>query len=268
MHLILNRLLLYIALLMPAFSAFSQDEDLYDHSLDESRWNELRDAIRYENQPDGPGREWTYENQNEYRKARKKYGDGGSGGGNGHGGSNDGGSYRPENYEAQPQSSPSYNPSISPSVFNGLGALGYVLVVIFILLLAFLIFYLFVNREKDGKKITKLDLDEVAPTEIPLTELERMLRDALARNDFRAAVRIYFIFILRDLSNKSWIRWEKEKTNFQYLREMNGRPEYDAFNTSVGYFEIIWYGKREIDRQTFDKIQPDFTKLLDHLGVK
>ncbi|MBK6527473.1 MAG: hypothetical protein IPG07_19110 [Crocinitomicaceae bacterium] len=37
-----------------------------------------------------------------------------------------------------------------------------------------------------------------------------MLQEALARADYRGAVRIYFIFIVRDLSQKNWINWEKE----------------------------------------------------------
>lgn len=246
--------------------SFGQQDDLYDHGLDENKWNELRDGIRYENQPEGAGREWTYESKRDYETARKdRKNSGGAGSERSDGGGGDGGRMRnpelPDTYDAPETPKTNLN-------FSGLGPLGYVLLAVFVVLIAILIYFLFVNRVKDGKNVTAVNLDDTAPTEIPLTELERMLQEALARGDYRGAVRIYFIFIIRDLSQKNWINWEKEKTNFQYLREMSSRSEYYDFNQSVSYFEIIWYGKREIDKSTFEKIKPDFTKFLDKLGIK
>ncbi|UKN00434.1 hypothetical protein K6119_11895 [Paracrocinitomix mangrovi] len=235
---------------------------LYDHDLDESKWEDIRNDIRYEGSENGAGRPWTYENRRDYERARSERGGNGgsgSGGGNGNGsgsGSN-GGSY---------SSSPS---SPSAAGAGGLSVLGYVLLGVFIVGLAFLIFYLFINAPKDGKKVdSEYDLDEINPTEIPLTELQRLLGEALSKGDYRGAVRIYFIFIIRDLASKNWIQWEKEKTNFHYLREMANRPEYDGFNKTVSYFEIIWYGERELDENLFRQIQPNFTQMLDKLGVE
>ena len=128
---------------------------------------------------------------------------------------------------------------------------------------------MFVNRQRDGAKVgAPIELEEMHPSEIPLSELERLLKEALAKGDYRGAIRIYFIFIIRDLSDKKWISWQKEKTNFHYLREMSGKNEFDDFNRSVSYFEIIWYGKREIDSAKFEQIRPSFTRFLDKLGVK
>lgn len=269
----MNRYLIYITTVffLANYSFAQEDDGLYDHGLDEKKWSELRDAIRYENQPEGgAGREWTYESKREYETSKRNRGNGGGDGGTGRGdgGSGDGGSQRErESRDWDSDSSPPETKS-SDSTFNGLGWLGYVLLGLFVVLLAFLVYYFFVNRERDGKKVVEMNLEDTAPLEIPLTELERLLQDALSRGDYRSAVRIYFIFIIRDLSQKNWIRWEKEKTNFQYLREMGGRSEYADFNQSVSYFEIIWYGKREIDKSTFEQIRPDFIRLLDKLGVK
>jgi hypothetical protein len=264
----LNKLLLHIFLLFQIVTLYGQEEDLYNHRLDENKWDDIRRSIRYENQPEGAGREWTYENNEEYQREKKRQGNGqgtnGGGNGQGDGGNYDGGSETSESYSSSP---PPESP-VSPSVFNGLGGLGYVLLGLFICLVAFLIYKLFVNAQRDGKKVTPLSLEEQSPTEIPLTELERLLQEALSKGDFRGAIRIYFIFIIRDLAQKNWIRWEKDKTNFQYLREMSGKAEYNEFNRSVSYFEIIWYGKREIDKNTFEQIRPDFTRFLDKLGIR
>ena len=273
----MNKFLANIILAFFSLFALAQSEgnELYEHRLDENKWNEIREGIRYEGQPDGPGREWTYESAEEYRRAQRKYNQGnGNGNGNGSGGQGqgDGGNYDGAKYERADESTytpPRIRSSPSTSVFNGLGIIGYILLGVFIVALAFLIYYMYLNRQKGNTKVGEpINFDEVAPTEIPLTELERMLHEALAKGDYRGAIRIYFIFIIRDLANKRWINWEKEKTNFHYLREMSGKNEFDDFNKSVSYFEIIWYGKRELDSATFEQIKPNFTRFLDKLGVK
>lgn len=273
--------------------SFSQEDDntLYDHHLDENKWEKLRDGIRYEGQQNGPGKQWTYESNQEYNEAVDQYegGEGGNGGngdqgwGNGEGGNGgqngeDNGQWGPgDGANTPPQDPVEYDydpePIDAPEVSApsaGLGAFGYILMGVFIVALVFLIYYMYVNSPKDGKKISSTieGLEDVNPTEIPLTELQRMLQEALANNDYRGAVRIYFIFIIRDLAEKKWIDWEKEKTNFHYLREMSGKKEFDDFNRAVSYFEIIWYGKREIDANKFNDVKPNFTRLLDKLGVK
>lgn len=271
---ILNKLV-FIATLFLTVLSYGQEEELYDHGLDNDKWQDIRDGIRYEGQEDGPGREWTYESRDEYNRERRKYEEGNGGGGTGNGGGSgnrddwrpgDGSSNRPRQYSPPPQSSPSFN---TPR-FGGLGILGWILLGAFGVALIFLIYYLFVNAERRGPKIKgeEINFEETNPTEIPLTELERLLQEALARKDYRGAVRIYFIFIVRDLAQKKWISWEKEKTNFHYLNEMVGKKEYDDFNISVSYFEIIWYGKREIDAEKFEQVKPKFTRFLDKLGVK
>lgn len=252
-------------------------QELHEHRLNESKWEDIRDNIRYQDGSDGPGRQWTYESQEEYDRAYRDYekngggsGNGGSGSGGGTGdnyGAGDRPSDRPEDYQApENYESPDVNIPIG-SV--SLGWLGWVLIIVLVGALIFLIVKLFLNAESDGKKITQSDIiEEINPTEIPLTELQRLLKEALDADDYRGAVRIYFIFIIRDLAQKGLIQWEKEKTNFQYLRELSNYENYQEFNVSVSYFEIIWYGKRDLDKPTFEQIKPNFTRFLDKLGVR
>lgn len=255
-------------------SGFAQEDDLYDHGLDQNKWQDIREGIRYEGQKEGPGRQWTYESQEEYERERKRYESGdGSGSGSGGGGTGsgsrpgDGSSERPSQYTPPP---PPPDVDVDMPNFSGLGVIGYILIGVFFVGLIVLIFYLFLSGERKGAKVTgeQINFEEVNPTEIPLTELQRLLQEALSKGDYRGAIRIYFIFIIRDLAEKNWIKWEKEKTNFHYLREMSGKNEFHDFNVSVSYFEIIWYGKREIDATKFEEVKPKFTRLLDKLGVK
>lgn len=149
------------------------------------------------------------------------------------------------------------------------GALSFtqiILIVLGIAILAFIVYYLFMrfSEDSDGAKV-KLDFNEMAPSEIPKSELERRLEEALAKGDYREAIRIYFIFIIKDLADKNWIKWEKKKTNFSYLMEMRSRPQYDLFNKSVSIFEIAWYGNYQVNQHTFKEVEPTFKELLNSI---
>jgi len=157
------------------------------------------------------------------------------------------------------------NTSISPG--GDMGFLQYVSFGILAILLSFLIYQLFVKASFDdkGSKIVD-DFEELAPTQIPKSELELLIEKALANDDFRGAIRLYFIFIIKGLSEKGWIRWEKKKTNFSYLIEMRGKPQYESFNDVVSIYELVWYGNYSVQKEDFNSLEPRFKSLLNNLN--
>ena len=115
--------------------------------------------------------------------------------------------------------------------------------------------------------IVHMDFDDVPPSEIPKTELERRLEDALAKEDFREAIRIYFIFIIKDLSDKEWINWERKKTNMSYLMEMRSKPQFDLFNETVSIYDIVWYGNYAVTKSNYNDVEPKFKQLLSAINA-
>ncbi|MFT7155306.1 MAG: putative membrane protein [Parvicella sp.] len=138
---------------------------------------------------------------------------------------------------------------------------------VIILAVSFLLYYFFVNGNlnEKGAKIES-NFEDMSPSEIPKTELERRLEVALSENNFREAIRIYFIFTIKDLSSKKWINWEKEKTNISYLYEMRGRTQYQQFNEAVNIFDQVWYGEIEITKEQYQSIEPKYTSLLKSIN--
>jgi hypothetical protein len=261
----MTKYVLHILFVLISFKGISQD--LYEHKLDQDKWEGIKERIRYEGQ-DQIGEEWTYENKEEYKNAIKKRGKGkGNGsGGTGSGTKND----RRYNSKTTPQKSSSTSSNWTPNLV-GLSWVGWLLIFLLGAGIVGVIVYAIMNSQTSSHKKINLDDDEfdnVSPAEIPLTELQKKLKESIEKADYRGAIRIYYLFILRDLSQKEWIHWEREKTNMHYLREMNGKSEFDDFNKSISYFEVIWYGKRDIDFDQFKSIQPNFTALLIKLGVE
>lgn len=134
------------------------------------------------------------------------------------------------------------------------------------ILIAFLVYYFFMrfNVDETGAKIVADE--DIPPMEIPKSELERRLEAALKDGNFKEAVRIYFIFIIKDLTEKKWINWEKDKTNFSYLIEMRKRPQYGLFNDSVFIFEWVWYGNYQVSEDQYKNWEITFKKLLDEIN--
>ena len=171
--------------------------------------------------------------------------------------------YRPK--EKQFQRTNRNNNSVSPG--GGMGLLQYVLFGLLTVLLAFIIYQLFMKASFDNKGSKVVDrFEELTPTQIPKSELELLLEKAIASDDFRGAIRLYFIFIIKGLSEKEWIRWEKKKTNFSYLIEMRGKPQYESFSDAVSIYELVWYGNYRVKKEDFSSLEPKFKSLLSNIN--
>jgi len=101
--------------------------------------------------------------------------------------------------------------------------------------------------------------------ELEESELERLLRESIEYKNYKLAVRLYFLMMLNKLSEKNWIQYKKQKTNFLYLREMKGRTEYQKFRELTYTFEYSWYGEVELDESIFFRLQSNYKTFLSQL---
>ena len=157
----------------------------------------------------------------------------------------------------------------SPSFFNGMSVVAKTIFIAFIVALVALLLYflsksaLFLgNAEVNTEFIT---LEEVE-NDLHESDLERFLRQALDKNDYRLALRIYYLMILKALSLKEFIEWKKDKTNYEYCRELRPQPDiYPQFQAITGLFERVWYGDTAIQKEDYDHLQPIFHGLLKQI---
>jgi hypothetical protein len=135
----------------------------------------------------------------------------------------------------------------------------YLIVGIVLIVVIYLLF--FKNTIRKNKKI-EIKIEEELAIEKPFNELESLLSKSIQEGNYREAVRIYFIFIIKTLREKGWINWEKKKTNTAYLFELREKKQFSSFSQITLIFEIVWYGNREIDINQFNQIKPQFEELL------
>lgn len=165
--------------------------------------------------------------------------------------------------------------NLDPSVGSGIGeSLGMGMQVLLfggiIVILALLLFLLVGGKYTKNTKIRNEGVFTIEDIEerIHESDLEKFLREALAKNDFRMAVRIYYLAIIKELSLRELIRWKKDKTNREYLNEVVSRkPEiYNDFRDTTLAFEKVWYGDITITEGDYMSISPRFKKFIENLG--
>jgi len=162
---------------------------------------------------------------------------------------------------------PGSAPSIGFSSGSGKMVMQVLIIVLGVLILALVLRYFLAGPA--NKKIKKeegpvINLEKIEEN-IHETDLQRYIRKALETQDFALAVRLYFLAILKELSLKELIRWKKDKTNRDYLYEMNLSPLYTPFQKLVNIFELVWYGKSELNENGFKTLEKRFQQLLGEI---
>jgi len=74
------------------------------------------------------------------------------------------------------------------------------------------------------------------------------------------------IVALQELQATRQIIWHKEKTNYQYIKELANSPLVKDFRYLTILFESIWFGEtEELFADDFQKIQPYFVNYLSRI---
>ena len=138
---------------------------------------------------------------------------------------------------------------------------------IIVILLTFVLVKLLGNKIGFGKlkeKKLSFSLEDVEEN-LEETDLERFKREALEKKDFKTAIRILYLMILKDLSIQDKIEWRREKTDSQYVREMRGKDGFQEFRELTRSFEYVWYGEAPISATDYQKLLPSFSSFLNTL---
>ncbi len=177
--------------------------------------------------------------------------------------------------EQKPPEDLNSNPIELPGQSSWFGDAGPVLqIVLYVLIGALIIFILYKliksnifvrNKKVSAKKVFSI---EDADEHIHESDLERFLRESLENKDYRQAVRIYYLMVIRGLSMKNLINWQKDKTNFQYLMEVRKSDLYTGFSDLTLFYEQIWYGNAMIEENIFNKLSPVFKSFIEEINKK
>lgn len=139
----------------------------------------------------------------------------------------------------------------------------YLVYLLILLIIIFIIIYL-LGGIKGSKKLAVL-AESDSPSQVEEEDLNSLYQQALSIGDYRLALRLQFIMALKKLHQKNVIIWHAEKTNRQYLNEMQDHNLKLAFRELAYIYEWVWYGNTRLELSTYLQLTPKFTQFLNSL---
>ena len=139
-------------------------------------------------------------------------------------------------------------------------------VVIFLLVIFFIVKAI-INKEGNwvfGKSSDKSIIPVIdIENNIYETDFSVLIKTAESENNYRLAIRYYYLWLLKTLSEAEIIEYDVEKTNSDYYLEIAQDATKEEFSYTSYLYNYIWYGEFDIDDNQFNKAKNAFTQFLN-----
>lgn len=123
-------------------------------------------------------------------------------------------------------------------------------------------------RSLFGRKAKSAELvGEEVETDIHSISFEEMIADAISKQQYKRAVRLFYLKSLKQLSDREWIEWQPYKTNYEYVRELKKSELSTDFRQITYLFEYIWYGDFHLDQNSFKETEQQFASFEQKLKM-
>ncbi|MBC8146661.1 MAG: hypothetical protein H8E98_01610 [Bacteroidetes bacterium] len=118
------------------------------------------------------------------------------------------------------------------------------------------------KRVSSSKYSFESELNE----DINKLDLDFFLKKALEEKNYKLALRINFLMILKSLELNRLIIWKIDKTNGDYLSELASKNEWIDFAAITLTFEKVWYGDIEINNNDYSHLSKVFQSFNNKLN--
>lgn len=166
------------------------------------------------------------------------------------------------------QEAPGYEPLSLPWAAPLLKVISYlVIIAIVVLLLYYIAKNVTFGQKIQRTKFASEDLEKVVD-DIEELDIEVLLAQARREGNFKMAVRLYYLGLLKKLNTLGMIVWKKEKTNRDYLSELFLKDFYypEVQKLTVSY-EAVWYGEHAIQDESFDRLTQQFEAVYQKINT-
>lgn len=135
------------------------------------------------------------------------------------------------------------------------------------LLVAFFIFKAVMNDEGNWIFGKSSDKNIIPITDIEnnlsITDFEKLTNEAESKEEYRLAIRYYYLWLLKKLTNAEVIDYDVEKTNSDYYNEIVSEDIKTQFSYTSYLYNYIWYGEFEVSKLDFDKAKSAYTNFIN-----
>ena len=166
--------------------------------------------------------------------------------------------------EAKP-ADPSKTQHSKKTTINWATVITYLAIAIFI---AILIWYLinnnFIFLKRKSTSVQTNHYQE-AHKDIFSIDYATAIKEAVAQKDYRLAIRLQYLELLKTLAERQLISFMPDKTNFEYMLQMRNSPFYDDLSSVTRNYEYSWYGLFDITGPLYQQINNAFQRFKQKL---
>jgi hypothetical protein len=160
--------------------------------------------------------------------------------------------------------------SSNEASLNFVGILLKIIAVLIVVFVIYLIVKALMNKEGQwifGRNSDKkgMNYNEIEKN-LHLVDFEKLIKETLASGENRLCIRYYYLWLLKKMSEKHLIVWDVEKTNSDYLYELQNQSQKEDFAYLSYLYNYIWYGEFELDEATFEKAKNAFETTIKSIG--
>jgi hypothetical protein len=87
---------------------------------------------------------------------------------------------------------------------------------------------------------------------------QKEIDKAAAQGNYRLAIRLMFLRTLKEMSEKNIIQYKQDRTNFDYLLQLQPTGYYNNFFRITRDYEYSWYGQFGVNEEAYNIIRNDF----------
>lgn len=140
-------------------------------------------------------------------------------------------------------------------------AISYTLITIII---GLILFFVFKNSSIRFHSISKKNIEpnvnelQENLNDIKKNDFESLITLAKQNQDFSKAIRFYYLWLLQQLTDKKLIVWHKDKTDFDYWKEISNHTIKEDYSGLLYIYDYVWYGKYAIQEADFTAAEKQF----------
>jgi hypothetical protein len=143
-----------------------------------------------------------------------------------------------------------------------------VLLILVVLLIVGLVIYISKQIKQSNIQVKsddaywQIDLSKADSAEKILNE---KLSSATLNQDFTVAIRLKYLQALNELNRGQLVVWRKDKTNADYIQELQGTDYQKEFALLTEYYENSWFGKFLPNKVSYEIICSAFSAFIKQL---
>ncbi len=114
---------------------------------------------------------------------------------------------------------------------------------------------------KKNVDIARMEENDAIPDDIFSINYQKEIDKAAAQANYRLAVRLMFLRLLKSMADKNIIHYTQDRTNLDYITELHPTRYYPPFFRLTRHYEYSWYGQFEVGEEAYKSIRREFDQL-------